>query len=108
MNANRSPFGLVPASWMALAIAFFCMATQGCVTLPTGQNPIKSGKKGKGDCCEGCEKDKAQRKPQASLPATLQPQVTQRKVLPDEINSGNYQKMLKNLEEEVDQGAVQP
>lgn len=108
MNVTRSKTGMIPASWMALAFALVCLANQGCVTLPTGQNPIKSSKKGKGDCCEGCEKDKAHNIRTAPQPPSPQPHVTQRKVLPDEINSGNYQKMLKSLEEEIDQSAVQP
>lgn len=109
MNTNRlrkkKKTGLI---W-AFGCAFLCVTNLGCVTLPTSQNSSKTGKQGKDDCCEGCEKDKANKK-KTSAVYNMAPQahVAQRKVLPEEINSGNYHKMLKNLEEEVDQSTVQP
>ena len=91
----------------AICCALLGLASQGCVTLPSNQNASKPGKQGKEDCCPGCEKDKiTQKKTNAVYNMAPQTQVAQRKVLPEEINSGNYQKMLKSLEEEVDQSSI--
>lgn len=92
--------------WLtALAVATGFMCLQGCLPVFKDSPGSKFGKK---NCCDSCESQKNSHGsvPAAGVPVTKAP--TQARVLPDEINSGNYQKMLKNLEDEVTQSGPTP
>ena len=93
MDSNRY---LKKLTALATLAGLICL--QGCLPI-FKDNP--GGKFGKKNCCDPCE---SQKKERGSVPATGIPVATapaQSRVLPDEINSGNYQKILKNLEDEV-------
>jgi len=88
-----------------LAVAAGLLCLQGCLPIFKDHPGEKFGKK---NCCDSCQ---SQKKGQGTAPATGIPVTaasTQPKVLPDEINSGNYQKMLKTLEDEVTQSGTNP
>jgi hypothetical protein len=79
----------------------------GCVPLQVGGNK-HGGKFGKSGCCESCENSKKAPDPaQFSQPSAAKHPID-RKVLPEDINSANYQKMLKTLEDEVSSTGTAP
>lgn len=88
-----------------LTVAALCLT--GCVPLQVGGNK-HSSKFGKSGCCESCENSK--KTPDAAqyyqMPA-VKP-ATERQVSPEAINSANYQKMLKTLEDEVSSSGTAP
>jgi hypothetical protein len=101
---NKSPKQSIACLW-TIALAVCCL--QGCVPMQlcsTKQN----GKSAKGDCCESCQKQKMGNAAAQKMYAPAPSVSLDRKVMPDQVTADNYQKLLKNLEEEVGQGTGNP
>ncbi len=78
---------------------------QGCLPIQKNSSGEKFGKK---NCCESCQSEKKVQGISQAPAISNSAYPAQNKVIPDEVNAGNYQKMLKTLEEEVTQSGTNP